>query len=37
MKKLRNSRKQIDIHLEENVKRKYKSSANQKVIIEKKI
>lgn len=26
MKKLRNDRKQIDINLEENVKRKYKSS-----------
>ena len=37
MKKLRNDRKQIDINLEENVKRKYKSSENHKVIIEKKI
>ena len=37
MKKLRNDRKQIDINLEENVKRKDKSSENHRVIIEKKI
>lgn len=37
MKKLRNDGKQVAINLEENVKIKYESSANQKVIIEKTI